>query len=47
MLLPLYKDLIDKGVQEGFSDELIMANAVRLVMVHEITEAIFQYPKSS
>lgn len=44
MLLPLLRDLMDKEVHKSFTDEFIMANAIRLVMVHEITEAIFQYP---
>ncbi len=44
MLLPLLRDLMDEDVHKSFTDEFIMANAIRLVMVHEITEAIFQYP---
>ncbi|OGC50316.1 hypothetical protein A2716_03850 [candidate division WWE3 bacterium RIFCSPHIGHO2_01_FULL_40_23] len=43
MLLPLFRDFIELGVQKSFSDDFIMANAVRLVLAHEITEAIFQY----
>ena len=43
MLIPLLKDLIDNDVQKGFSDDFLMASAIKLVMVHEITEAIFQY----
>lgn len=44
MLLPLLRGFLDPRVGRNFSNEDIMANAVRLVMAHEITEAIFQYP---
>ena len=46
MLTPLFRDLLDAKVQESFSDEFLIANAVRFVMAHEITEAIFQYEGS-
>ncbi len=46
MLLPLFRDLMDKEFQKTFDDNFIMANATRLVMAHEITEAIFQYEGS-
>ncbi|MEK7594996.1 MAG: hypothetical protein AAB443_00175 [Patescibacteria group bacterium] len=43
MLLPLFRDFIDNDVQRTFKDDFLMTNAVRLVMAHEVTEALFQY----
>lgn len=43
MLLPLFRAIFDKEFQKTFSDSFIMDNATRLVMVHEVTEGLFQY----
>lgn len=43
VLLPLFRDFLDKDVEKSFTNELVMDNSIRLVLAHEITDAIFQY----
>ncbi|MBI4091255.1 hypothetical protein HY419_00720 [candidate division WWE3 bacterium] len=45
-MLALFREFIHPEIQANFSDDCIMDNALRFVLAHEITEAVFQYPGS-
>lgn len=44
--LPLFRELMVPEIASKFDDETLLNANVRLAMVHEIVEAMFQYPQS-
>ena len=44
LLVPVFENVFGEGFRMGYSKEEILSAAVRLTMLHEITEAVVKYP---